>query len=78
MKYGDARFRPGTYITDGKGLFEVVSVCVTHEAAGASNRVYVEDCKTLEAREYTADAIRREFRVVRSARSRPNTMSKAA
>jgi hypothetical protein len=78
MRYGDARFRPGTYITDGNGLFEVVRVCVTDGAFGAWDRVYVEDCKTLEASEYTADAIRRDFRVVRSARPRHHTMSKAA
>jgi hypothetical protein len=78
MRSGDARFEPGTYITDGTGLFEVVRVCVTREAFGALERVHVEDCKTLEASEYTADAIRGEFRVVRSARSRRDTMSKAA
>lgn len=61
MRCGDDRFQPAINITDGRGRFEVVSVRVTHGEFRARDQVYAEDCKTLAAREHTADAVRRDL-----------------
>ena len=44
------QFAPGAYLTDERGLFRVISVLVS----GSSMLVSIENCLTLETREYAA------------------------
>jgi hypothetical protein len=74
----DPLLQPGAYLTDGTVLVEVVRVRVAYGPFGPWDAVCVEDCASLQRSEYGADAIRREFRVVRSAPRHPDRMSRAA
>jgi hypothetical protein len=44
------QFAPGAYLTDGHGLFRVISVL----RSGRSMLASIEDCLTLETREFAA------------------------
>jgi hypothetical protein len=73
----DPRLQLGAYITDGVALVEVVGGRLTYGVFGPWHAVCVEDCLTLQIGEYSADAIRRRFRLVRVGPLRADEMSVA-
>jgi hypothetical protein len=74
----DPRLRPGAYITDGGALFYVVRILVPYGQPTPAERVYVEDCQTLEVRQYSVDTVREQFRLVRTAATPSDGIVKAA